>query len=205
MKSIITAGTTACLAVLLLSGMSMDESAPAMSSESHDSGTSITQIITTVARKTGKKFIVDPRVRAQVQLIGQDPSSVSYPQFLTILQIHGFVAVEGSDGLTRVVPDAAARQFPTPQLSSGQTFPDAQFVTEVITVKNSPAAFLVPILRPMLPQMAQLAAYPCSNTLLIVDSFANVKRIEATVKALDIGPPYKPAQCEAQNPGAHHE
>jgi Bacterial type II/III secretion system short domain len=72
------------------------------------------------------------------------------------------------------------------------------------TVKNTPAAFLVPILRPMLPQMAQLAAYPCSNSLLIVDSSANVKRIEAVVKALDVGAPYKPAPCEAETPGTHH-
>jgi hypothetical protein len=38
-----------------------------------------------------------------------------------------------------------------------QTYPDAQFVNYVLPVKNMPAAHLVRILRPLLPQVAQLA------------------------------------------------
>jgi hypothetical protein len=40
---------------------------------------------------------------------------------------------------------------------------------------------------------------------LLVDSFANVKRIETIVKTLDVGTPYKPEKCEMPNPGTHHE
>jgi hypothetical protein len=40
---------------------------------------------------------------------------------------------------------------------------------------------------------------------LIVDSYANVKRIETIVKTLDIGTPYKPEKCTQPNPGTHHE
>ena len=199
MRSMVTAGTTACLAVLLLGGMTTDESTSA-SSESRDAGVPIEQIITTVARKTGKKYVLDPRTHFRVKLIGQDPSSITYPELLTILQVNGFITVEGG-GYIRVLPDANARQVAQPQLSTGQTYPDAQFVSDVITVKNTPAAYLVPILRPLLPQMADLAAYPCSNSLLIVDSFGNLKRIEAIVKALDIGTPYKPVPCEGPIPG----
>jgi len=72
-------------------------------------------------------------------------------------------------------------------------------------VKNGPAAFLVPILRPMLPQYAHLAAAVCSNSLLVVDSYANVRRIETIVKILDAGTPYKPEKCEMPNPATHHE
>jgi type II secretory pathway component GspD/PulD (secretin) len=203
MRSMVTAGTTACLAVLLLGGMTTDESTSA-SSESRDAGVPIEQIITTVARKTGKKYVLDPRTHFQVRIIGQDPSSITYPELLTILQVNGFIAVEGG-GYIRVLPDANARQVAEPQLSNGQTYPDAQFVSDVITVKNSPAGYLVPIIRPLLPQMAHLAAYPCSNSLLIVDSFGNLKRIEAIVRALDIGTPYKPVPCEGPIPGAHHD
>jgi general secretion pathway protein D len=90
-------------------------------------------------------------------------------------------------------------------MSSGQTFPDAQIVNYIIPVKNGPAAFLVPILRPMLPQYAHLAAAVCSNSLLVVDSYANVRRIETIVKTLDVGAPYKPEKCEMPNPATHHE
>ena len=38
-------------------------------------------------------------------------------------------------------------------------------------------------------------------TLLITDRYANVKRIEAIVKALDVGTPYKPEKCEPSTQG----
>src|SRR5579859_7521995 len=125
MKSIVTAGTLAGLSMLLLGGMSRDEGTAASTSEPHEAGIPIERLITIVARKTGKRYVVDPRVRADVQLIGQDPSTVTYPELLTILQVHGFTAAEGG-GYIRVIPDANSRQTPTPQLSNGQTFPDAQ-------------------------------------------------------------------------------
>jgi type II secretory pathway component GspD/PulD (secretin) len=86
------------------------------------------------------------------------------------------------------------RALPIPTISGKETRPDAEFVTKVITVKNVPAGQLVPILRPMLPQAAHLVAFPCNNRLLIVDTFANVRRIENVVESLDVGEPYKPSE-----------
>jgi len=40
---------------------------------------------------------------------------------------------------------------------------------------------------------------------LIADSYANVRRIETIVKALDVGTPYKPEKCEMPSPAAHHD
>jgi general secretion pathway protein D len=203
-RSIITAGATACLAILFLGGMSTDESTPASSAEVHDSGgIPIEQIIATVAHKTGKKYLVDPRVRAQVHIFGQEPSGITYGDLLTILEVNGFVAVE-SGGYVQVLPNANSRQTPNPLLTGSQTYPDAQFVTTVLTVKSLSAAQLVPILRPLLPQFAHLAAYPCSNALLIADTFANVKRMEAIIKALDVGPPRK-ENCDPTGAAPHTE
>jgi type II secretory pathway component GspD/PulD (secretin) len=64
--------------------------------------------------------------------------------------------------------------------------------------KNAPAAQLVPILRPLLQQAAHLGAFPCKNTLLRGDTYANVKRIEQIVRALDVGEPYTPPACDAE-------
>jgi general secretion pathway protein D len=205
MKSIIAACAAAGLAASLLGGVSSAaESTSASASESADEGIPIERIITTVAHKTGKKYLIDPRVRAHVQIIGQDPSNITYSELLTILQVHGFIAVEGG-GYVRVLPDAVARQVAQSQMSSGQTFPDAQIVNYIIPVKNIPAAVLVPILRPLMPQYAMLAAAVCSNSLLIADSYANVRRIETIVKALDVGTPYRPEKCEMPSPAAHHD
>ena len=184
MKSILAA-----LAALTLASVSTAADEP-------DNGTPTAQIIAAVAHKTNRKFLMDPRVEAKVHLIGEEPSQVSYSELLTILELHGYVTAE-STGYVLVLPDANARQSAQPQLTKGQTFPDAQIVNHTITIQSVPAAHLVPILRPLLPQYAHLAALPCENTLLVVDRYANVKRIEAIVKALDVGTPYKPEKCES--------
>jgi general secretion pathway protein D len=154
-------------------------------------------LIDAVAKKTGKHFVVDPRVNTDVTLVETDPASIDYGQFLTILQVNGLAAVDG-DGLVRVVPDAVVRYLSLPIASAKEDLPDAAYVTKVIHVRSVPAAQVVPLLRPLLPQQAHFAAFPCTNDLLIVDTVGNVKRIEALVQSLDTGAPFKPGNCAAQ-------
>ena len=49
---------------------------------------------------TGKSFIVDPRVRAQVTMLSTEPMSPEafYEAFLAILQVHGYIAVPSGQG-----------------------------------------------------------------------------------------------------------
>lgn len=110
--------------------------------------------------------------------------------------MHGFVAFEQA-GVVLVLPDAGARTLPSPLLTEKDVRPDDEIVTDTLQVKNAPAASFVPILRPLLPQSAHLVADFCSNTLVIVDTYANVKRLEALVRRLDVGEPFKPHSCEA--------
>lgn len=159
----------------------------------------LSNLITTVAQKTGKKFVLDPRVRTDVTLVGEDPSSVTYDQLLTILHTYGFTAVE-TGGYVQVVPLAMVRMEPLPIVSGNEQRPDDQDVTAVIHVKSVPAGWLVPILRPLVPQWGHFAALPCANSLIIIDSFANVRRLEAIIKALDTGTPIKPPSCVVPMP-----
>src|SRR6185437_10886608 len=157
----------------------------------------IEKIIASVAKKTGKRFLIDPRVRADVEIVGRDLTNLDYDQLLTLLHVFGFTAGEyGGDVI--IIPDAGARQLPSPVLSGTETRPDAEVVSTIISVKNVPAVHLVPILRPLLPQSAHLAALPCVNKLIMVDTFANVRRIEALIAAMDVGDPYKPEKCEVR-------
>jgi general secretion pathway protein D len=189
-----------CLTVLLAAALpTADAQSVAASESSVDSGVPITQLIATVAKKTGKKFVVDPRVRAGATLIGQDPASISYADLVMILEVNGFTAVEGG-GYVRVVPEANVRQLATPIISGKETLPDSEYVTRIIPVKSLPAPMLVPVLRPLLAQQAHLAAEICTNSLLMVDTFANTKRIESMIQTLDKGEAYKPQKCEFPAP-----
>ena len=144
----------------------------------------IRQIVEAVTAVTNKNFILDPRVKAQVTMLSSTPMSpeVFYEAFLSILQVHGFVAV-GSGDIVKIIPDANARQYPSADSIDGSA-PD-DIVTQVIQVQNVGAAQLVPILRPLIPQYGHLAAHPGSNMLIISDRASNAARLLTIVRRID--------------------
>ena len=145
----------------------------------------IRQLIATVSAKTHKKFVVDPRVRAEVSMIGFRAADVSYPLLLTILAVHGFTSYE-QDGVVVVMPEANARQAPTAVMpGSAIRGADAELITVVRLLKNHSAAQLVPVLRPLMPQQAQLSQVTGTNGLIISDRAANVRRILAIVDEVE--------------------
>jgi general secretion pathway protein D len=167
------------------------------------SGVPVEELIAAVAKRTGKTFIIDPRVQGEAVLIGIDPAKIDYAELLSVLQVHGFAAVARGD-VVRVIPDANVRQQPLAIVTGKESHPDAEFVTRTFALKNVPAAQLVPILRPLLPQVGHLVAFTCTNMLMIVDTYGNVRRIEKLVQALDVGGPYTLPRCdgEAIKPGS---
>ena len=147
----------------------------------------ITQIVQAVAAATGKSFILDPRVRAQVTMYSSAPMSppAFYQAFLSILQVYGFIAEPSGNNIIKIVPDALTRYVPANYLGSRVSPNSDEIVTQVVAVKNVSAAELVPILRPMVPQQAHLAAYPPSNILIISDTASNVSRMMAIIDRID--------------------
>ena len=73
----------------------------------------IRQVIEAVGAVTGKNFVLDPRVKAQVTMLSSAPMTPDafYEAFLSILSVYGFVAVPSGD-LVKILPDANARQVP---------------------------------------------------------------------------------------------
>ncbi len=112
-----------------------------------------------VQQVIGRPIIIDPRVRAQVTVLSNAPMSADafYRLFLSTLEVHGFVALDSGDAI-QIVPDANAR------FGAGD-----DYVTQAIVLDNIGAAQLVPILRPLLPQSAHLAAHQPSNALIVAD------------------------------------
>ncbi len=144
------------------------------------------QVIEAVSQVTGKNFIVDPRVRAQVTMLSNTPMGPDafYEAFLAILQVYGFVAVP-SGSVIKILPDATARQLPANDLPDRVSSTSDEIVTQVIQVRNVSAAQLVPILRPMMPQYAHLAAYPSANILILSDRASNVNRMMRIIARID--------------------
>ncbi len=145
----------------------------------------IRKIVEAVGEVTGKTFILDPRVNAKVTILSKTPMSPEafYEAFLSILQVHGYIAITTGD-VVKIIPDATARQHPNPPTTDGAAADD--MVTQVIQVHNIGAAQLVPILRPLIPQYGHLAAHPGSNMLIISDRANNVKRMINIIRRIDL-------------------
>lgn len=143
-------------------------------------------VIETVGRITGRNFVVDPRVKGRVTVVSPGPLAPAevYQIFLSVLEVNGYAAVD-EGAVTKIVPDVNARQSGTP-VRVGATEPaGAGLVTQVVPLRYIPAAQLVPVLRPLVPQNGLVAAYADTNTLIISDLAANVGRLVEIVRSLD--------------------
>jgi general secretion pathway protein D len=146
----------------------------------------IRALISTVSKFTGKNFIIDPRVNAKITVISSEtltPEEV-YEVFLSILQVHGYAAV-ATGGVIKIVPEVNAKQGPLPLEASITGRPSDELITKIISLDHVPAAQLVPILRPLVPQQGHLAAYNPTNTLIITDHAGNIQRLVRIIEGVD--------------------
>ena len=147
----------------------------------------IRSIIEGVSNFTGKNFIIDPRIQAsdKATMVASSPMTADafYQTFLSLLQVHGFVAVQTGE-VIKIVPDASSRQYPSSFNVDSTTGDD--LVTHVVKINDVSAAQLVPILRPLVPQYGHLAAHPASNIIIISDRSNNVKRIISIINKIDL-------------------
>lgn len=170
------------LAVCLFAAASANAQGPTITPNYKDAD--IRQIIEAVGAVTGKNFIIDQRVKGNVTMLSSTPMSAEafYETFLSILEVHGFVAITSGD-VIKILPSATARQYPSLMNTEGAGADD--IVTQVIQVHNIAAAQLVPILRPLIPQYGHLAAHPGSNMLIISDRADNVRRLISIIRRID--------------------
>lgn len=173
----------------LATALALPLMASAAESAATSEGVELTGLIDKVAKRTGKQFIVDPRVRAQVPNAGLDLDKVDYAKLLAIFTVYNFSAYE-SNGVVKVVPDANARQLPIPVTTDVPAKAlDDEYVTVMFQAKNMCASQAVPVLRPLMPQAAHLAGFPQANMLLISDRAANARRIIEMAERLDKAAP----------------
>lgn len=147
----------------------------------------IESVIGWMAEQTGKNFIVDPRVKSKVTIISGKPLNKDelYQVFLSVLQVHGFAAVPSGD-VIKIVPDINAKQSGVPVADEKNPGQGDEVITRVLPLENVPAAQLVPILRPLIPQQGHMVAYPPSNVLIISDRAVNIDRIAQIISRVDV-------------------
>ncbi|WP_439858978.1 type II secretion system secretin GspD [Pseudomonas sp. MBLB4136] len=144
-------------------------------------GADIREFIDQVAQITGETFVVDPRVKGQVNVVSSTPLTLSevYQLFLSVMSTHGFsVITQGEQA--RIVPNAEAKA----EAGLGRVAPD-RLETRLIQVQHGSATELIPLLRPLVPQYGHLAAVTSANAIIISDRSANIARLEDLLRQLD--------------------
>jgi general secretion pathway protein D len=139
-------------------------------------------LINTVSQVTGKNFIVDPRVKGKVNVVSttEIDNDEFYHLFLSILQVHGYIAVEG-DGFAKILPQTHIKNN-SAMLSATA---NDHIVTTTIPILNVKANQMIPVLRPIISQHGHLASYTPSNTIIVTDTQANIARLKNVISQLD--------------------
>lgn len=196
-QTVTLAGASFLLSVLLIANLGAQQViAPGVEVAQSDAGgksitlnlknTDIQAFISAISEITGRNFVVDPRVKGQVTVISAAPTNPEaiYDVFLSVLKVHGFTAVDSGE-VTKIVPEVGARTEGSSAVISRSSTLNENIVTAVVPVRFINPAELVPILRPLLPQEAHLAATATSNALVIADTATNVDRISRIIRKLD--------------------
>ena len=141
----------------------------------------IKKVTQDIAQFSKKTIILDPRVKGKISIYSNatlDRDQV-WNVFLRTIQVNGFSAIS-DNGFVRIVPENEATRDLNFALDER-----ADYVTEIIALKNRGTDEVLPMLKPITGRQSHLSSIPSINSLLIVDRSSNVERIKDLSKDLD--------------------
>lgn len=149
----------------------------------------ITEVIGVIAQATGKNFLYDDRVRGRVTVISPEPVTAdeAYRVFESILQVKGFTTVPSPGGILKIVPLRDAKENPIETVTGEKPFEDRDlFITRLLPLRYVKADAISDTLKPLVSKEASVIAYSPTNTLIITDSAANIRRLVNIIDEIDV-------------------
>jgi general secretion pathway protein D len=142
----------------------------------------IRALIQWISDSTGKNIIVHKAVEGNVTVLSPSPVTPeeAYQVFLSVLQVHGYAAIE-TDQALKIVPVNLAKDSGLPV--NGDT--NSDMIVSVIKVANVDALKLTEILRPLVSSDALISSYAPTNSLVIADHRSNIESVKQLVARLD--------------------
>lgn len=148
-------------------------------------GADIESVVKAIGHFTGNTFIIDPRVKGQINLVSEKPltKDQAFKLLASSLRLQGY-AIVTADGYTKVVPEADAK------LQAGPTQNEAvrgdQIATQIYRLNYESANNIVTVLRPLISPNNTINANPGNNSIVITDYADNLKRLSKIIGALDV-------------------
>lgn len=141
----------------------------------------IKKVTQDIAQFSKKTIILDPRVKGKVSIYSNaslDKEQV-WNVYLRTIQVNGYSAIS-DNGFVRIVPENEATRDLNFALDDR-----ADYVTEIITLKNRGTDEVLPMIKPITGRQSHLSSIPSINSILIVDRSSNVERIKNLLQDLD--------------------
>ncbi|MEL6346723.1 MAG: type II secretion system secretin GspD, partial [Myxococcota bacterium] len=152
--------------------------------------TPLMDVIKYFAEITGRNFILQEDIKGSVTIISHRPVTVgeAYEAFLTTLNIEGFT-ISTVGGMNTIIPTKEAPKRPI-QVREGSNIPYTDgYVTQLIQLENVSVSDITSVVEKFAGGSAQIVAYAPTNTLIIVDSAVNIRRVYSIINKLDVSAP----------------
>jgi general secretion pathway protein D len=142
----------------------------------------IRTLIQWISDQTGKNMVVHRDVQGKVTVLSAKPVSrtEAYQVFLSVLQVHGFAAIETPEAV-KIVPASIATQGGLPYRGKA----DDDMVVQVFKASNTSAAELAQLLKPLASKEAIISADSSSNMLLVADHASNIDQLQNLIQKMD--------------------
>lgn len=147
----------------------------------------ITEFLRFVSRLTGKNFVFDPQeLQFPVTIISETPASLSdiLAALMQTLRIHNFFMIE--EGNSLVIYNNQSVKSPGELAyrdETGKLRPD--IATEVFAISNVSPGTIASVIQAMTTQDAIVQTLSETNSIVVTDIIANIRRIEALIKKMD--------------------
>lgn len=141
-----------------------------------------------ISKLTGRNFIYNPQeVKGRISIVSETPITVNdaWKAFLTALDMKGYTVIPSGEYL-RIERAQAAKEKQVP-IYAGRYAPDTdQYITRIIPLRYINAKDVEQTFRLWIPRQGRMYAYEQTNTLIITDTAAHIKRFMELIRMLDV-------------------
>lgn len=149
---------------------------------------SIETVVRFISEKTGKNFIYDEKLKGNVTIIAPTKlnSMEAYNLFLSVLEIKGY-SIVFTGSAYKIVPLNTIREEPlSVSKGAGAIKAKPDYIARIIPLKYVKASTVIPSIKPLISNKNYITAFDESNSILILDTSANIAKILKIIKLIDV-------------------
>ncbi|MDG1957267.1 MAG: type II secretion system secretin GspD [Candidatus Binatia bacterium] len=146
----------------------------------------IPTLVKFISEITGRNFVLDEKIKGRLSLIAPSEITVAeaYRMFQSGLQVKGFTVVD-TGPVTKIIQIKNARQSGLPLERRGEV-PSDRIVTQILPLEHLDSEAASRLLAPLVSKDGLISAYAPTNSLVVVDSAANIERLFLILEDLDV-------------------